>query len=215
MCVKGRGSCLPAAQRLIFQLQSVLWAFFFLTCNICPAFPMVDMDLALKLPHAVRWRIVKASLLKGSVELDITSHPNVLFSHANKFEEDSFYYLCGVSHRSSLRNHASYLPHEDLELSLLSYYYFCSILKKKGRNYKRVCVWSDKRSGKLSNMFLQRCSQSKTYLLISSTQWPIRNVVVLWQNSPTTDRLFFPHVSHHNDSKWTHFKWHGKKTRKT
>ncbi len=139
MCVKGRGSCLPAAQRLIFQLQSVLWAFFFLTCNICPAFPMVDMDLALKLPHAVRWRIVKASLLKGSVELDITSHPNVLFSHANKFEEDSFYYLCGVSHRSSLRNHASYLPHEDLELSLLSYYYFCSILKKKGGNYKRVC----------------------------------------------------------------------------
>ncbi len=149
----------------------------------------------------------------------------MLFSHANKFEEDSFYYLCSVNHRSFLRNHASYLPHEDLEhnayvpSSLPSYYYFCCILKKKGGNYKRVsvcvCVWSDKRSGKLSNMFLQRCSQSKTYLLISSTQWPIRNVVVLWQNSPTTDRLFFPHVSHHNDSKWTHFKWHGKKTWKT
>lgn len=90
----------PASVRVFFSLN-----LHYLSC-----FPDGDMDLALRLPHAVRWRIVKASLLKGSVELDATSHPSVLFSHANKFKEDSFFICasCVTGHVLEIMHHISH-----------------------------------------------------------------------------------------------------------
>ncbi len=43
---------------------------------------------------------------------------------------------------------------------------------------------------------VEQCSQSKTYLLISSTQWPIRNVRVFRIHSPLKEPEFCTLVNH-------------------
>ncbi len=64
-----------------------------------------------------------------------------------------------------------------------------------GAKYPQTKANTIKRSGKLSNVFcsVEQCIQSKTYLLISSMQWPIRNIVI-FHNSLTAESAWVLHA---------------------